>query len=333
MSSLCFVPPGREPAEVRVVTELWKREPPRPLTRTADGWELQLGELPVDRLEYELELTFADGAREWCRTPRAPSVDAPFGPKSVLVLERYRAPAWLTQWAKHGTVTPLELDAPSLGARVTGQLWASPGLAPTRPAPLLVAHDGPEYARFSSLVQYLEVAVATKRAPPMRAALLAPRARNDDYSASPAYADALARELLPALAPRAPHTTRFGLGASLGALAMLHAQRRHPGLFDGLALQSGSFFQHELDVHERGFPFFARIDAFVRDVAATRTAAVPVRLSCGTGEENLANNRAMTELLAAQGWPVELTTARDGHTWTCWRDPLEASLGRLLETA
>ena len=60
---------------------------------------------------------------------------------------------------------------------------------------------------------------------------------------------------------------------------------------------------------------------------------MPVRLSCGTGEENLANNRAMTELLAAQGWPVELTTARDGHTWTCWRDTLEASVGTLLEAA
>lgn len=325
MSLLRFVPVGREPVEVRLVTELWKREPPRPLSRVSDGWELELGELPVDRLEYELELAFADGTREWCRDPRAPSVDAPFGPKSVLVHERYRAPAWLTQWAPHGTITPLELAAPSLGGPVVGQLWTAPRLPPTRAAPLLVVHDGPEYARFSALVHFLEVAVATKRAPPLRAALLAPRARDEHYSASPAWADALANEVLPALAARAPSTTRFGLGASLGALAMLHAHRRHPGLFDGLALQSGSFFLHELDVHERGFPHFSRIDAFVREVAATPGPSVPVRLSCGTGEENLANNRAMAQVLSA-----ELTTARDGHTWTCWRDTLEASLGRLL---
>ncbi|MDP1828999.1 MAG: alpha/beta hydrolase-fold protein [Archangium sp.] len=309
--------------EVRVVTELWKREPPRHLTRVAGGWELQLGELPVDRLEYELELTFSDGSREWRTDPRAPRVEAPFGPKSVLVHERYRAPSWVTQWAPHGKVEPLE------GAFV-GQLWTAAGLAPTQPAPLLVAHDGPEYARFSSLLHFLEVAVAKKKAPPLRAVLLAPRARNDDYSAAPAYADLLAHEVLPALATRAPCTMRFGLGASLGALALLHAHRRHPGLFHGLALQSGSFFQHELDVHERGFPHFARIDAFVREVAATRGAPVPVVISCGTGEENLANNRAMAQVLEAQQYPVEFVTARDGHTWTCWRDTLEASLGRLL---
>lgn len=312
------------------MTDLWKREPPRRLIRVADGWELQLGELPVDRLEYALELTFSDGTRERRTDLRAPSVEAPFGPKSVLVLERYRSPPWVTQWAPQGTVEPLELASPSLGGPVIGQLWTAPGLAPLQPAPLLVVHDGPEYARFSSLLHFLEVAVAHEKAPPLRAALLAPRARDDDYAAAPGYTDALAHELVPALATRAPSTLRLGLGASLGALSLLHAHRRHPGLFDGLALQSGSFFQHELDVHERGFPHFGRIDAFVREVAATRAVPLPVMLSCGTGEENLANNRAMAQVLEAQRYSVSLVTARDGHTWTCWRDTLEASLGRLL---
>ncbi|MDP1827505.1 MAG: hypothetical protein Q8L48_29815 [Archangium sp.] len=53
-------------------------------------------------------------------------------------------------------------------------------------------------------------------------------------------------------------------------------------------------------------------------------------ISCGTGEENLANNRAMAQVLEAQRYSVSLVTARDGHTWTCLRDTLEASLGRLL---
>ena len=37
-------------------------------------------------------------------------------------------------------------------------------------------------------------------------------------------------------------TVRIGVGVSLGALAMLHAHHTHPGTFDALFLQSGSFF-------------------------------------------------------------------------------------------
>ena len=44
-----------------------------------------------------------------------------------------------------------------------------------------------------------------------------------------------------------------GLGASLGALALLHAQRRFPRTFAGLCLQSGSFFVPRFDRHESGF--------------------------------------------------------------------------------
>ena len=53
------------------------------------------------------------------------------------------------------------------------------------------------------------------------------------------------------------------MGASLGALAMLHAHRMHPDLFGGLFLQSGSFFRQRLDRYERGFPRFGRISRFV----------------------------------------------------------------------
>lgn len=327
MTTLRFTPEGRQPDEVRLITDLWKREPPRPLVRVGDGWELELGALPVTRLEYELELTFSDGSKEWRRDPKAPSADAPFGPKSVHVLDGYVAPAWLNLTAPRGHVETLELESATSGGVVRGQLWSHPALAPSEPAPLLIAHDGPELARFSSLLHFLEVG----RVPKMRAALLAPRARNDEYSASPGYAAALAHELVPALTARVPCTSRVGLGASLGALAMLHAHRSHPELFDALVLQSGSFFQHELDVHERGFSFFGRIDAFVREVMATKPArAVSVALTCGTGEENLANNQAMSRVLGEQGYAVRFSTAADGHTWTCWRDTLEPAFTALL---
>jgi enterochelin esterase-like enzyme len=205
-------------------------------------------------------------------------------------------------------------------------LWTAAGLTPQTPAPLIVAHDGPEYARLAGLTRFLEA----EGLPPVRAALLQPRARNEDYSASTHAADGLANELMPDLERRFATTTRIGLGASLGGLALLHAHRRHPHLFSALVLQSGSFFQRELDVHEHRFSRFERIDAFVREVATTPGRPIPVMLTCGSAEENLANNQAMERVLRAQGYAVELHTVRDGHTWTCWRDTLAQSLGALL---
>ena len=79
-------------AQVGLVTDLWKRQPPRPFVRDGDGWELVLDDLPVDRLEYELELVRADGSRERVLDPSAPTVEAPFGAKSVHVTDGYRYP-------------------------------------------------------------------------------------------------------------------------------------------------------------------------------------------------------------------------------------------------
>jgi enterochelin esterase-like enzyme len=58
-----------------------------------------------------------------------------------------------------------------------------------------------------------------------------------------------------------------------------------------------------------------------------------VMLTCGSAEENFANNQSMERVLRAQGYPVELHTVRDVHTWTCWRDTLAQSLGPIIHTA
>jgi enterochelin esterase-like enzyme len=59
--------------------------------------------------------------------------------------------------------------------------------------------------------------------------------------------------------------------------------------------------------------------------------AVPVALTCGTAEENRANNEAVAQALTAQGYPVWLAEVRDGHTWTCWRDSFDPHLPALIE--
>ena len=329
-------------ADVRLVADLMKRQPPRSFHRRADGWELRLERPPnVARMEYELELVRRDGTTE--RVPdsanplRAPG---PFGDKSVVELPEYERPEWLDDVdAPAGTLRRLRLPSRRLHATVRGLLWVAPGVKRGAELPLLVAHDGPEYAQLSQLVRLLEVGVAENELPPLRAALLAPVERNETYSASRRYAGALARELLPQLSRIAPTRPgrRYvaGMGASLGALAMLHAHRNHPESFGALFLQSGSFFRRRLDRHEHGFRRYRRIVGFVDGVVATPAWAdpVPVTVTCGTGEENLANNRVMADALAAQGYPVDLVEHADAHNWVSWRDVFDPYLLNLLQRA
>ena len=202
-------------------------------------------------------------------------------------------------------------------------LYATPE-PPGHDAPLIVVHDGPEYAQYAGLTRFLDAMSWEERIPPLRAALIQPVDRNETYSASALYAGALVRELIPELQRIAPHGKRIGMGASLGALAMLHAHIRHPKAFDGLFLQSGSFFRQRSDKQESSFPRYQRITRFVGTVrrGAGDETPIPIAITCGTAEENRANNHAMATTLDEQGYPAWIGEVRDAHTWTCWRDSL-----------
>jgi enterochelin esterase-like enzyme len=336
---LRFHDPERDLRAVRLVSELTKRAPPAfARRRDSKAWQLAVARPDVDRMEYLLELEDRAG-----RTERVPDPDnplrapGPFGEKSVLEFSGYRPPAWLAdRQAPAGPVQTLRVRSRTLRASVHGRLWSSVHARPGAAVPLLVVHDGPEYADYAGLVRFLDVAAAAGQLPPMRAALLAPVDRDRHYSASAAYTSALVKDVLPALAAIAPSggNARIGVGASFGALALLHAHRTHPGSFDALFLQSGSFFQPQLDQHESGFARFRRITAFVEGVlqADTWPAPVPVSLTCGTAEENVANNRALAAALGRQGYPVAFHEQRDAHNWVSWRDSLTAGLPRLIAT-
>ena len=124
---------------------------------------------------------------------------------------------------------------------------------------------------------------------------------------------------------------RDWLGVTAEGAELLHAQRRHPEAFAGLLLQSGSFFQPRFDRQESGFRRYLRIVRFTgRVLRATGGPAVPAVLTCGTVEENLANNVDMAGTLRAHGYPVKLVEVPDGHTWVGWRDALDPHLTDLL---
>jgi enterochelin esterase family protein len=299
-------------------------------TRERTQWWLQVPRPPVDRMEYLFEVEDANGHRTTITDPANPlRVPGAFGDKSVLEFPDYIAPAWLSAPGAPGSGKDIEVDAPLLDGAINGSLWTPDVLDDAEPAPLLVVHDGPEFAALGGFVHYLAAMIAAGELPPARAALLSPGERNEWYSANPDYASTLVSSVLPAL-PAA--TVRIGVGVSLGALAMLHAHCTQPPAFDGLLLQSGSFFTSELDDQESGFSGFGAVTEFVDAVQQDEPAArpVPTVLTCGIAEENLANNQRIALRLTELGYSAELHTLRDAHNYVAWRDALHPHLTTLI---
>nr|WP_198151879.1 alpha/beta hydrolase-fold protein [Kibdelosporangium sp. MJ126-NF4]CTQ89473.1 ferric enterobactin esterase-related protein [Kibdelosporangium sp. MJ126-NF4] len=290
-----------------------------------DGcWALPMNRPPVWRMEYRLRLRHRDGrVEEICDPGNDLRALGAFGDKSVVEFPDYAAPRWLDTSAGGERA---DLDVPGIKA----QLW-SPGEGPM---PLLLANDGPEYDRLAGLTRFARW-FAERYGIPHRVALLQPGDRDDEYSGNPEYVRTLARDLLPVIRNLVPvEKPVVGMGASLGGLAMLHAHRRRPSLFGGLFLQSGSFFDRRLDPQESGYSRFGRITRFVGGIVrgTGRATPIPVTITCGLAEENLANNRQLAAALVARGYPTGLVEVPDAHNYVGWRDAFDPALADLLRT-
>jgi len=185
----------------------------------------------------------------------------------------------------------------------------------------------------AALIDWAGAMIEREALAPFRVALLPPGDRNEWYSASAAYGRALCRRIVPALREHVPVAGRpVGMGASLGALAMLQAERAWPDTFAGLFLQSGSFFVPRFDRHESGFPRYGRIVRFVRGVlrATVYEDPVPVAMTCAGEEENIHNNRLVADALSGQGYDVALAETPGRHDFPSWRDALDPHLTSLL---
>lgn len=304
--------------------ELSRAAPGIPMSFDARGreWRAEVPAPAVHRVEYRFSVRAHEGEWEqWCDPANPRRAGGPFGERSVLELPLYRPPAWLAADVMPGTTTVVGEDV---------VVWTPDGYGPDADLPALFAHDGIELAAFAGLTHYLATL------PPVRAVLLGPTDRDDEYSASAVHARRLARRVVPTVSahvriPDEPER-RVGMGVSLGALAALHAHRTYPDLFGALFLQSGSFFQRATDPQETTFSRFARISRFVRAVLTAERfeRPVPVVMTCGTVEENLANNQALAAALAAQGYDVALHEVPDAHTWVGWRDAFDPHLRELL---
>jgi enterochelin esterase family protein len=285
------------------------------------GWELRLPVPDLDCFEY----LFRAGD-DLAPDPGNPDqVEGAFGPHSFLAMPGYHPPAWLDQRARPGRRHQLSVGDVDVDVWEPGDPDDEEG-----PLPLLIVHDGAQMDEFGGVTRYAATLA------PMRVALLSPGSNRDErYAANPAYTEALAEEVVPALIEE---FRTFGkpvlLGQSLGGLAALHAGWLFPDTFAGLMMQSGSFFTPVLDPQESGYAHFDDVVGFVASVHESTGAPLdfpPVALTCGTAEENLANNRLLHTHLLDLGVTAAWGEVRQGHTWTCWRDSLHPHLADLLD--
>jgi enterochelin esterase-like enzyme len=327
-----FPDPSHALVEVRVWLNLGSKSTSMPMNPVNGGWELAVVRPPVWRLEYLFEQRAADGSQgRICDPSIMCRVRTVFGEHSVIEFAAYRRPRWLTAPTVRGTTRALTVaDGHCKSVAVT--VWAPAATSDDEPLPMLLVHDGPEFDALAAISGFSAAMIAAGRLPSHRLALLAPGDRNRWYAASADYADALTRAVVPALSEAVAVRGRPVLtGASLGALAALHAASRTPGTFGGLFLQSGSFFRIESDDHERSFPSFGAITAFVSGVPRQPwTEILTIGMTCGLAEENLSNNRQMATALARCGHRVRLAELPDAHTFTAWRDALDPHLLDLL---
>jgi enterochelin esterase-like enzyme len=302
--------------------------------RSEGEWRLRIPRPPAWRLEYLLELRHHDGGHELVCDPENPDrVGGAFGDKSVVVCPEYTEPDWLHMPAAPGYWREAVLPAHPLRAEVHARIWSPENVHTGR---LLLANDGPEYDHRAALSHYSAASIAAGRVPPHHLVLLSPGDRNEWYSANPAYAWAYAADIVPRLHADlgiAPAPI-IAMGASLGGLALLHTHWRHPKVFAGLFLQSGSFFRPRHDIHESGFRRYLRIVRFCGRVSRAETGPnpIPIVMTCGRAEENLKNNREMARSLRRLGYPVQLHEAPDAHNYTGWRDALHPYLTDLLRS-
>lgn len=331
--------PDRDLELVNLVQEVMRPRVGPPFTYNEDlgAWELKFPKPDADRMEYMFELVHAEGASFVCDPNNPLRAPNPFGDKSVIEFPGYEPPPWFSDDEKApGSLRETTIASRVLRTELRTIVWTAPGYDDGEPLPVLVAHDGPEYNELCSLTLMLGKLVEEARLPPMRAVLIAPSDRDQIYSASAAYSRALTYEILPTVERIAPtphgRSMRIGMGASLGGLAMLHVHRATPASFGGLFLQSGSFFRQRYDKQESNFVRFRRVSRFMGRVlnAQEWNHPIPVTMTCGTIEENLANNRATRDALVRQGYDCVLHENRDGHNWTGWRDAFDPYLVDLL---
>jgi enterochelin esterase-like enzyme len=296
-----------------------------PMQLSNGQWSVDL-HLPSDaRIEYRFEIR--RGSRhESTLDPENPEIATnPFGENSVLRSSEYPASPPLTpsvEWKRRAFRVP----SAAFGGRRDHHLLSPADVRDRDPLPLLLLHDGSDYANHAVVGGLLGAAVRAGHLPAMRVALLEPRHRNVEYAADPRHATHVVDEVIPRLHAMVGLTTqRVVAGASLGAVASWHAAWSRPDAFSGVVLQSGTF------AFSGGAELPAAIANPIRSflhnaLADNRLGAVRLGQTCGRYESLIDWNRTVAERLGPSVAAHRYEERWTGHDWGAWSDTLLGAL-------
>lgn len=294
-------------------------------------------EIPENsRIEYKIEVE-QGGQFRWILDPLNPNrAHDPFGANSVCHSSGYSVPDWIDHdpSARQGSIESFELPSEALSSERSINVYLPARFRRRARYPLLVAHDGDDYLRFSSFKTVLDNLIHRLEIPSMIVALSNPGDRLAEYADSENHARHIVEELVPRVESLFPLVgtpqARGLMGASFGAVASLSTAWRYPGFFGKLLLQSGSFGFTDIGDHQRG-PAFDPVVKFINAFrAAPGEPAHKLFMSCGTYESLIYENRSMAPVMQRTGMEVRFTEARDGHNWENWRDRLREGLSWLF---
>lgn len=298
----------------------------------SDLWHLTVAIPEGSRIEYKFDV-INGGTHGWINDPLNRLVaEDPFGANSVCQAHGYETPEWSLpdDAAPSGRFEELTVASAAFGEERAARVYLPAGFRDDAAYPLVVAHDGEDFAAYAGLATVLDNLIDRGDIAPVVVALTQSPDRMREYTDDPRHAAFLCDELLPALHARYPlhddAAEHALMGASLGAVASLTAAWRRPGVFGRLLLKSGSFMVTETGYQSRD-PVFERIYHVMAEFR-DNPGALPGRIfvSCGLYEGLIKENRVLVDFLRDHGADVLFVEALDGHHWQNWRDQLRAGL-------
>src|SRR4029079_9279901 len=226
--------------------------------RGTDLWYAVL-ELPEgSRVEYQLEVAFADGHRERINDPLNPRLaHSPVGSSSVCYAYGHEIPDWtvVDPEARPGSLVDMVVPSRALRRDCPVTLYLPARFRRADPGtryPLLIVHDGGDYLRYAAAKTVLDNLIHRLDVAETIAAFVYPGDRLAEYANSAAHAPHLTAALGPRLGegvPRAACLTaelfprleeefplaatpsaRCLMGASFGAVGALSTAYRYPGV-------------------------------------------------------------------------------------------------------
>ena len=306
--------------------------PPLERLGATDLWHVTVPIPENSRIEYKFDAV-RGGTHSWIRDPLNPLIaEDPFGANSVCHAHGYETPEWSLpdDATPTGGFEELTVASAAYGGPRGVRVYLPAGFQNDRRYPLVVAHDGEDFAAYAGLATVLDNLIHRGDIAPVVVALTQSPDRMREYTGDPRHAAFLCDEMLPALQCRYPlredPAGRALMGASLGAVAALSTAQRRPGVFGRLLLKSGSFMFTENSFRGRD-PLFKRIARLMTAFRANPGAlASRIFVSCGGYEGLIDENRALVSFLREHGSDVLFVEVRDGHHWQNWRDQLRVGL-------